>query len=257
MGVSLFGGFTDEFVRVDELTGRVERPPALGATLLFPWGDRHFVVVENARGRPSQASISLRDVVEPEQPIVSVLAGELPSPASEEWGPVARLLPGLYPTAYRIGASSAAEVTAAENGTAEAAFVAGIFAAQPPVIAAGRLAGIEVDAAVGRDDRSWLANRDGLFVVTGRATTARSVPMPWRPHAIDYVPASDRVVVASWNRFRSQRGPSTDIYVFSARGEHIGRARVSALVDRMALHDHHVTTYDVTGNVDSAVVSGP
>lgn len=254
MGVTLFGGFTDEFLRVDEFTGRVDRLPVQGTTLLFPWEGRQFVVLENVLGRRSQVRLSLRDLIEPGESIAEVISAELPAAAGPEWGRRRRKIPGLYPTAYRIGGGVIEEV-ALDDATAGGAFVAGVFAEEVPVVVDGHYAGLEVSAAVGRDEQLWIANEDGLAWGGDGRIVAAPDRGRWRPQAIEHDSATDRVVVASWNRFRAQGGPSTDLYVFDARGRCEAVGRVDALVDRMALHGNHVTAHDVTGNVASSVVS--
>ncbi len=254
-GAVLFGGFDDHFVSVDPFTGRITRVESAGRTVLYPWDDNSFLCLQDALGRPAKAELTLRSH---EDPSVVISAGG-------DWGAGTHLIPGHYPTVFAVegGRVTAGELTATDEAAATVSFVPGVFTETVPATIDGAwTAGngaVVAGIGVGRDTTAFFATPGGIVVVA-RQDIARSVAIErtWRPAAIDHDPIRGRLLVASWNRWRSLGGPSSDVYVFDENGGLVAQGKARVLVDRMALTAGVVTVMDVEDNVavvDLAVVA--
>lgn len=268
LGVTLFGGFNDHFMRLDGFTGRIDNIPARGRTLLFPWDESVFLVVEDCLGRPAMTELSLRAIAEPNTKTAAVLAGDMPAPVDKKWGVESRMIPGLYPTAFSVGGGriTQVELESARDTAGRVEFAPGIFTNNLAVVVDGRVErmvgtagtaiqlGVDGPGVVGAGSVLWAVSAAGLTTIDheGTATVAPPPAEPWRPQAVEHDPLQSVLLVASWNRWGSLGGPATDVYVISEAGELINRARFKALVDRMGLESRSVAAVDVTGNVHSS-----
>lgn len=228
--VALFGGFDDHFLRADLLTGRITRVESAGRTVLYPWDEGHFVCVEDVLGRPSKTRLTLRHYSE----VAEVAA------ASQQWASAPRSIPGHYPTFFRVGGGTidAMDMGTATDPIALVAFVPGTYSESCPVSVDGVVAvgdSALAGPAVGHSRTVFVATADGLTVATaGEVGATTLVTSEWRPAVVELDPIAGLVAVASWNRWGSLGGPSSDIYLFSTSGQLLKRGRADHLVQRMA-----------------------
>ena len=249
--LTLFGGFDDRIVVV-EGDGRTEEIATRGRTLLYPWDEDSFVVVEDALGRPSKTTVARRRFSE-----LRSMSGEA---NSVPWGGDHRLIPGLYPTVFAVGPNGVSDGEQATDGGADSRceFIAGVFAGAVPVMCDGSWQAMDgihlVGVAVGRIERVFVATKAGL-TYAGRDRVEQvfqAGSLSWRPAAIEHDPGQARVLVASWNRWGSLGGPSTDVYVFDdATGRLVGQGHVDGLIERMALASGLIHVVDVEEGVRS------
>lgn len=270
--MALFGGFDDYFLTFDGLIGRTKRIETMGRTALYPWNDELFLVVEGALGRPSRTVLSLRAHGEPAEIVDRIVAADLPCEVTALWGDVARLVPGHFPTIFEIGGGTAATFEAPQVATdaVRADAIPGVFRSAVPVmidgrletyVARGQLASaphVLASCAVGRDRSAWLAHQDGLTLVeVGAEAVTLQGPVGWAPQSIEHVPGAERILVASWKRWGSLGGPSTDIYVLEESGAVVGTAAVDGLARALALIEEEVFAVDVSGEIRAAHISAP
>lgn len=240
-GVALFGGFDDRFLRFDLVAGRLDSLPAAGRTVLHPWDDRHFVCIEEVLGRRSRTRLTLREFAEPTRAVAT----------NGEWADSRRLIPGHFPTVFVLESGSVATVDYSHEPTQSVVgFVPGVFTVPVPVLEDGSWTAddhtVVAGVAVGRDAGIFFATADGLVVVRDGAVASRApVPDPWRPAVVDHDPAQRTVIVASWNRWGSLGGPSSDFYLFDEGGSLLASGRAGVLVARATAAAFEAVALDV------------
>ena len=193
-------------------------------------------------GRPSKTRLTLRCYSEPAEVVAS----------DGEWSTTRRLIPGHFPTAFALEGGRLVVVDKPDppEGHAIRGFVPGVYVDDVPVLVDGAWTTADgvvlAGPGVGREHSVFLATVDS-FVVAGDGVilSATSMPKNWRPVLVEHDPLAGQVMVASWNRWGSLGGPSSDIHVFDEAGSHIGSGRTAALVERMAFDGRGVVAMDV------------